>query len=75
VLFPFVTRPPLTALITSLRHLTILGALEVDNRGDMDRILDLSITNDPTKLTDLGSLLAKLPLSPKFAKMLVVAIK
>lgn len=31
--------------------------------------------SDPTLITELGSLLSKLPLSPKFAKMLIVSTK
>ena len=33
------------------------------------------LTSDPTKVSKLGSLLSKVPLSPKFSKMLVVALK
>lgn len=39
------------------------------NKSDGDLI------SDPTKVNKLGSLLSKVPLSPKFAKMLVVALK
>ena len=55
--------------------MTILGALKVDNREELDKILDLQTQRDPSEITDLGVLLSKLPLSPKFSKMLVVAIK
>lgn len=37
--FPFVTMPPTSALMASLRHLTILGALEVQSRSDLDSVL------------------------------------
>jgi len=75
--FPFVTRPPLPAIKAALRHLTILGALEVNSRATLNMILESSeeMTSDPTKINQLGMLLAKVPLSPKFAKMLVVAAK
>lgn len=33
------------------------------------------MVSDSTLITDLGSLLSKLPLSPKFAKMLIVSTK
>jgi len=39
--FPFVTMPPIPALMASLRHLTILGALEVQNRAELDKVLNL----------------------------------
>lgn len=35
----------------------------------------MKMKKDPTEITDLGSLLSKLPLSPKFSKMLVMSIK
>ena len=67
--------PPIAALTASLRHLTILGALDVKNRKDLDSVLSLNITRDTSTITELGTLLSKLPLSPKFAKMLVVSTK
>lgn len=67
--------PPTAALTASLRHLTILGALEVSNRKDLDSVLSLQLSRDASKITELGTLLSKLPLSPKFAKMLVVSTK
>ena len=74
--FPFVTMPPLAALRASLRHLTILGALEVNSRPDLDKLLSCdAASSDPTDITQLGILLSKLPLSPKFAKMLIVSTK
>lgn len=69
------TVPPISALMASLRHLTILGALEVDSREDLDNLLNLKINKDPTSLTELGTLLSKLPISPKFSKMLIVSTK
>lgn len=35
----------------------------------------MKMKRDPTEITDLGTLLSKLPLSPKFSKMLVMSIK
>ena len=69
------TVPPISALMASLRHLTILGALDVDSREDLDNLLNLKINKDPTSLTELGTLLSKLPISPKFSKMLIVSTK
>lgn len=64
----------------ALRHLTILGALDVTDRRYIDALLGVKksgdkLVSDPTRVNKLGSLLSKLPLSPKYAKMLVVAVK
>ena len=64
----------------ALRHLTILGALDVADRRQIDQLLSVksegdTLKSDPTKVNKLGSLLSKVPLSPKFSKMLVVALK
>ena len=75
MVFPFVTVPPLPALMASIRHLTILGALEVTDRKDLDQVLDLKLVKDPSMITELGMLLSKLPLSPKFSKMLIISTK
>lgn len=50
-----------------------MGALDVQSRSNLDSVLAMQIRRDPTDVTELGALLAKLPLSPKFAKMLVVS--
>ena len=59
--------------------MTILGALDVVDRQQIENLLGVKksteLTSDPTRVTKLGSLLSKVPLSPKFAKMLVVALK
>jgi ATP-dependent RNA helicase DHX37/DHR1 len=67
--------PPIPSLIASLRHLTILGALDVEKRSNLDNLLALRVSDDFTKINELGTLLSKLPLSPKFSKMLVVSRK
>ncbi len=46
--FPFVTMPSLPSLISSLRHLTILGALEVNKRQELDNLLALKMSTDTT---------------------------
>ena len=78
--FPFVTMPELGPLKAALRHLTILGALDITDCRQTDSLLGVksaaeTLTMDPTRVNKLGSLLSKVPLSPKFAKMLVVALK
>lgn len=67
--------PPIPALISSLRHLTILGALDVSKRVDLNNLLALKLKSDVTTINDLGVLLSKLPLSPRFAKMIVMSTK
>ena len=75
--FPFVTMPPQAALCAALRHLTILGALEVTDKVLRERVLDRNskLSSDPTSINELGILLSKLPISPRFAKMLIVGAK
>lgn len=72
--------PELGPLKAALRHLTILGALDIIDRRKTDNLLGVKsaaeiLIKDPTRVNKLGSLLSKVPLSPKFAKMLVVALK
>jgi uncharacterized membrane protein len=61
---------PIPALVSSLRHLTILGALDVEKREDLDKLLELKMNTDVTEINELGCLLSKLPLSPKFSNTL-----
>ena len=67
--------PPLPSLISSLRHLTILGALEVNSKSELNSLLARKVKIDATKINELGVLLSKLPLSPRFSKMIVMATK
>ena len=72
--------PDLAPLKAALRHLTILGALDITDRRQIDALLSLKHSNeelhrDPTKVSKLGALISKLPLSPKYSKMLIVAAK
>lgn len=67
--------PPFKALISALRHLTILGALEVKERDTLDSLLEYRLVRDKTEVTQLGALLSKIPLSPKFGKMMVLSMK
>ena len=53
-----------------------------NRKKDLDEVLEntlyTSLTNcahDPTSITDLGTLLSKIPIAPRFAKILVVASK
>lgn len=86
--FPYVTRPPTIALKASIRQLCILGALDIDHRqlistSQMEiedfissgRDTFMTWNKDPTTLNELGYLLSRIPISPKYAKMLVVSSK
>lgn len=77
--FPFVTMPPVSAMRSALRHLTILGALDLPDAVHTENLLrkdgDIFLQKDPSKVNQLGKVLSKLPISPKYAKMLVVAAK
>lgn len=70
--------PPADSIKSALRHLTILGALNVKDRSNLEKLLQLkthSLLSDPTTINPLGQLLSKIPISPKFGKMLIVAQK
>ncbi|KAI8912419.1 putative ATP-dependent RNA helicase [Gorgonomyces haynaldii] len=56
--FPFPTPPPKEGLIQAQKLLTSLGALE---------------SQTPFKITDQGRQMARFPISPRYAKMLVVS--
>jgi len=74
------------SLKQAIRHLCILGALDF-NPGDLSfsstPSADDYLTNDtfhlwtrdPTQLNPLGVVLSKIPVSPKYAKMLLAARK
>ncbi|KAI9089626.1 P-loop containing nucleoside triphosphate hydrolase protein [Phlyctochytrium arcticum] len=61
--FPFPTPPGEANLRAAEKLLVHLGALDVS----------AGHTNPHMKITDLGKLMAKFPVSPRFAKMLIVA--
>ena len=72
--------PPILPIQMALRHLTILGALEIRDKDQAEALLGVKSNNgllksDPTKINQLGTLLSKVPLSPRYAKMLIVASK
>jgi hypothetical protein len=48
---------------------------EIDDYLSQGKDYFNTLTKDPTSINDLGSLLSKIPISPKFAKMLVVSSK
>ena len=72
--------PPVMPIKMALRHLTILGALEIRDQGQTEALLGVKansklLNSDPTKINKLGTLLSKVPLSPRYSKMLIVASK
>lgn len=84
--FPFPSPPSTASLLAAIKSLINLGALvpklrayahnsdHIDNQGN---VVVSSITNlkyiESEELTPLGSILAKLPLHPSLAKILVLA--
>ena len=89
--FPYVTRPPLLALRQALRHLCIVGALDI-RQGETGMIQRDAVedylgssgigghqfekwSRDPTSINDLGVVLSKIPVSPKYAKMILASHK
>lgn len=86
--FPFITKPNSFFLDKAVEHLTILGALESDMDENLLRINKINQIllksedntennyendNDSTNITDIGMLMAKFPIEPKLAKMLIMA--
>ncbi|KAJ3055353.1 putative ATP-dependent RNA helicase DHR1 [Rhizophlyctis rosea] len=57
--FPFVTKPSRSGLEAAEKLLTILGALEEDSGKG--------------KITEMGKLMERFPVSPRYAKMIIVA--
>ena len=76
------------ALKQAIRHLCIIGAFEVKNEGNsfiqrnsMEEQLSSQRDNfhlwtrDPTVINELGIVLSKIPVSPKYSKMLLASHK
>jgi HrpA-like RNA helicase len=85
--FPYVSMPSLQSIKMSIRHLFILGALEMKSNLqhhvestardfiEYGRKGTLEWKQDPTKTNQLGKLLARIPIAPRFGKMLIVGAK
>lgn len=85
--FPYVTRPPIPAIKQAIRHLCIVGAFDISpqsniiSRNAVEEYLGNPRdtfhlwTKDPTTINDLGVVLSKIPVSPKYGKMLVASHK
>ena len=107
-LFPFVTKPKLYFIDKSLEHLVNLGAVnipDIENMNKLNRIMDMLKNNkeknqndnkeeekdinndkineeenediekrkDSTTITEIGKLMARFPVEPKLAKILIMA--
>lgn len=59
--FPFPTLPPKDGLVAAEKLLKNLGALDIHSRV--------------LKITELGTLMAQFPVSPRYARMLIVAAR
>ncbi|KAJ1549213.1 putative ATP-dependent RNA helicase DHR1, partial [Cladochytrium tenue] len=70
--FPFPTPPGRDVLRAAEILLAHLGALDVPSSGASD---DAGPAGAKAKITELGRILSHFPISPRFAKMIVVAAK
>lgn len=75
--FPFITVPDKTFIEKAIRHLIVLGALKSseENSNTNLAILRSFIDKDYTEITNIGSLMVKFPLSPKYSKMIILGNK
>ena len=83
--FPFPSSPPLSALRRAILLLTYLGAFAssqsiTSSLFQLDSSLSISVNNDVKKkslkigkVTSVGDQMAKFPINPRYAKMLVIA--
>lgn len=71
--FPFPSPPDKEALKAAERRLVILGALQNLQKGE--RYKDLAKWEFSAKVTPLGKAMSRFPLSPRYAKMLLLSYK
>ena len=83
--FPFLTKPNNFFLYKGIEHLIVLDALKCnDNENEVriNKILNLlklnkenddNELNDSTIITDIGRLMSKFPIEPKFSKLLIMS--
>ena len=84
--FPFLTKPNSFFLYKGIEHLIVLNALKSDgneNEVRIHKIINLlklnkenenenEESNDSTIITDIGKLMSKFPIEPKFSKLLIM---
>jgi ATP-dependent RNA helicase DHX37/DHR1 len=73
--FPFPSPPPERSLIAALRTLAAIGAIELSPGHPASIGPSKPKPSAEEELTALGRLIAALPLSPSFAKMLILGSK
>lgn len=73
VSFPFPTPPDVEALKAAEQRLVLLGALHDLKKGDKHK--DIQKWEYSAKVTPLGQAMARFPLSPRYAKMLLLSYK
>ena len=85
--FPFLTKPNNFFLYKGIEHLIVLDALKSDDNENeirINKILNLlklnkeneddnNELNDSTIITDIGRLMSKFPIEPKFSKLLIMS--
>lgn len=82
--FPFPTRPDPRNLKIAIRSLLLLKALDiVKTKGEdeeetnrhLSKMLAMETEVDNTNITDLGKALSYIPITPRFAKMILMSRK
>jgi ATP-dependent RNA helicase DHX37/DHR1 len=87
--FPFVSPPDLAQTKATLRELCVLGALQlesgsieeefrrdlIEEEGEKMEEDAMGFNKDRTRISDLGLVLATVPIEPRFAKMLIFGRK
>lgn len=83
--FPFLTFPQVTFVEKALRHLTLIGALQSEENSlikykllenDLNKLnKDNIIYNDDTEITNVGHLMIKFPIPPKYSRIIILGHK
>jgi ATP-dependent RNA helicase DHX37/DHR1 len=87
--FPFLTFPNKKFVEKTLRHLIVIGALKTDEDSQYNIIKNFIATNlltkdaekidqdykDNTLITDIGKLMIKFPVPPKYGKIIILSNK
>ncbi len=77
--FPFLTFPEENLVDKSIRHLLVLGAISPINEFSSIRMKMIEFKDkkieDNNKITDVGLLMSKFPIAPKYARMIIIGKK
>jgi HrpA-like RNA helicase len=77
--FPFLTFPEGNLVDKSIRHLLVLGAISPENESSSIRLKMIEFKDkkieDNNKITDVGLLMSKFPIQPKYARIIIIGKK